>query len=248
MNILGLPFTKAEFTRKDNVIGAILSVIFIALNYYNVGPFTFTNLEVWGFVTGAWSVWLLAKNDMWNWAFGIVNGAIFVYLFWTFKLYADAGINMWYVVAGAYGWAFWLFGGKNKTPREITHANWKVLLAGLVFIAAFTGWEYGHLKDLGDTAPFLDGLTTAMSIFAFWMQARKYIENWYVWILADVIYIPLYFQKGLPLTGILYIGFMAMCFYGLYEWFRIRREFLRSYPGQGDPASDPALYHGVAPA
>jgi nicotinamide mononucleotide transporter len=217
---IGRAFNPATREGKINWSFAILSVMFVTANAYSLGPFTFSNVEVWGFVTGFWSVLLLAQDNVINWPVGIINGAIFVWLFWQYALYADAGINMWYVVAGLYGWGFWLFGGRNKTARLIGHVPWKELGIVLLFIAAFTFWEYGHLKHLGDTAPFLDGLTTAMSIGAFWMQARKYIENWYIWILADCIYIPLYFTKSLPLTGVLYILFMATCFYGIYDWQR----------------------------
>jgi nicotinamide mononucleotide transporter PnuC len=137
----------------------------------------------------------------------------------------------------------------NPRTRE-GQANWLFAFLSvalvLLFIVALTWWEYGHLRHLGDTAPFLDGLTTAMSIGAFWMQARKYIENWWIWILADCIYIPLYFSKALPLTGVLYILFMATCFYGIYDW-------QRKLPGNSilarltarRPTYSDSLYHGV---
>jgi nicotinamide mononucleotide transporter len=231
---------------QANWLFAFLSVAFVILNALSIGPFTFSNVEVWGFVTGFWSVLLLAQDNVSNWPVGIINGAIFVWLFWNYHLYADASINMWYVVAGIYGWVFWMVGGKNRTERKIMHIPLKEFALVLLFIVALTWWEYGHLRHLGDTAPFLDGLTTAMSIGAFWMQARKYIENWWIWILADCIYIPLYFSKALPLTGVLYILFMATCFYGIYDW-------QRKLPGNSilarltarRPTYSDSLYHGV---
>jgi nicotinamide mononucleotide transporter len=210
----------ATLKTKDSILGIVLSVVFVVLNAYQVDPFHFNNVEVWAFVTGAWSVWLLAKENIWNWPVGIVNGAIFVWLFYDYKLFADAGINMWYVIYGMAGLLIWQFGGKNRTPARIKNIPKIEIGLILAFIVAFTYWEYGHLVSLGDTAPFLDGLTTSMSIAAFYMQGRKYLQNWYLWILADIIYIPLYFSKDLALTGVLYIAFMAMCFYGLFNWKR----------------------------
>ena len=106
----------APYARPDIGLALVASAAFIVLNVLRAGPFDFSNVEVAAFVTGAWSVWLVVKNDVWNWPIGIANGGIFVWLFFDAKLYADAGINAFYVVAGAYGWWFWMRGGSAAHP------------------------------------------------------------------------------------------------------------------------------------
>lgn len=206
----------------DYIIGIIASVALAVAGYFNWVPFA--DIEIAAFITGGWSVWMLVKESMWNWFWGIINGAIFVYIFYDYALYADAAINMWYVIAGIAGVVYWKYGGRNRTVKAIQHISKLELIILPLIIAGITYFMYGHLVALQDTAPFLDALTTAMSIVAFYMQARKIIENWWVWIAADIIYIPLYFSKALPLTGILYILFMAMCFAGLWQWWNTMKD------------------------
>jgi HTH-type transcriptional repressor of NAD biosynthesis genes len=197
-----------------------VSLAFIAVNAARVEPFAFSNVEVAAFVTGAWSVWLCAVNNVWNWPIGVANGALFVWVFWDARLYADAALNAWYVVVGLYGWWFWLFGGRGRSQRPVSHLTLREAGIHLVGVAGLTVWGYQHLRSLGDVAPLLDALTSALSISAFFMQARRQLESWWVWICVDLVYIPLYAWKGLPLTATLYVVFLAMCVAGVKRWQR----------------------------
>ena len=76
------------------------------------------------------------------------------------------------------------------------------------------------LRQAHDTAPFWDALTTALSLAAQWLLNSKQLENWYFWIAADAVYVPLYFAKALNLTGIVYALFLGMCLFGLRSWWR----------------------------
>ena len=175
--------------------------------------------EVLGFVTGLINVGLLVVRHILNWPIGILNVLLLMLVFWSAGLYADAGLQIVYVILGAYGWWAWLYGGEQHTElrvRSTSRREWLWLaVAGVVL----TGGLYLFLEHLtGSTVPLADALTTALSLLATYGQTRKLVESWWLWIAADLIYIPLYGYKGLWLTAILYVGFLTLCVFGLRSW------------------------------
>lgn len=174
--------------------------------------------ETLGFVTGAIGVWLTVKENIWNWPIGIANSAFFVVLFLNARLFADMGLQLIYIVLGFLGWYWWLRGGANRTILCVSHASQGTLLILALAAAVATAGLTLFLRSIGDAAPFLDALTTTLSLVAQYMLTRKLIENWYVWITADIIYIGLYGSRGLYLTAILYALFLGLCVLGLRGW------------------------------
>ncbi|WP_433828142.1 nicotinamide riboside transporter PnuC [Actinoplanes sp. CA-015351] len=175
--------------------------------------------EVLGFLTGLVNVGLLVRRHILNWPLGILNVLLLMVVFWSVGLYADAGLQIVYVILGFYGWWAWLYGGADRTRlvvRGTTRAEWLGLaLAGVVL----TGGLWLFLDRLtGSTVPLADALTTALSLLATYGQTRKLVESWWIWIAADLIYIPLYGYKGLWLTAILYVAFLILCVLGLRSW------------------------------
>lgn len=184
--------------------------------------------EVLGFVTGAWCVWLVGRQSVWNWPIGIANNLVWILLFATAGLFADSALQIVYIALAVWGWRNWVQGraGETLAVTGTTGTEW-VWLAG----AGIAGT--GALMLLLDTAtsstvPFWDAVTTVLSLLATWGQATKRWESWLLWIAADLIYIPLYLHKGLTLTALLYAGFLLLCIRGLLAWRRSR-------------ATDPAL-------
>jgi nicotinamide mononucleotide transporter len=176
--------------------------------------------EVLGFITGAAAVWLTVKENVWNWPVGIANSAFYVVVFFHARLYADSSLNILYVVLGFLGWYWWLKGGEHRSVLHVSRAS-KVsagVLAAIGVVA--TAGMTVFLASVHDSAPFLDALTTVLSLIAEYMLARKLLENWWVWITADVIYIGLYSYRSLYLTAILYALFLAMCIAGFVRWRR----------------------------
>ena len=204
------------FARKDVIIGLIASLILTVGSWVHWLPYG--NVDVAAFISGALCVWLLVKNNIWNWPVGIVNAGLFVVLFYNGRLYADAALNALYIVLGIWGWYYWTHMNKQKTQRPITRGGILEQVIVVAIGAVATYFISIHLTNIKDGAPFWDALTTAISLVATYLQARKFIENWWYWIMADVIYIPLYFAKHLPLTGVLYVLFLAMCVKGLFDW------------------------------
>jgi nicotinamide mononucleotide transporter len=129
-----------------------------------------------------------------------------------------------YIVLGVLGWYWWLHGGENKTALHVVKADRGTLIVVCALVIAGTTGMTVVLERIKDAAPFLDALTTAISLGSQYLITKKMIENWYGWIVADVIYVYLYWVKHTPLTAILYFGFLIMCVLGLIAWNRARQQ------------------------
>jgi len=186
-----------------------------------------------GFLTGVVCVWLIVRQNIWNWPWGILNSAIFCVSFFIVGLYADSAIQLVYIALGLYGWWAWLHGGRGRTSLGMHHISRGMAAATLLFVAAATAVFATILAEaLGSTVPLWDGLTTALSLAAQVLLTRKIFENWFLWIAADIVYIPLYAYKHLPLTAALYVVFLGLCLAGIVSWHRT----LRGSSGSGAPA------------
>jgi len=187
-----------------------------AVTAFGVGT---TWAEVLGFATGLINVGLLVRQHILNWPVGILNVLLLMLVFFAAGLYADASLQIVYVVLGAYGWWAWLYGGERRSRlvvRHTTPAEWLWLaVAGIVLTAAL--WLF-LARLTNSTVPLADAVTTALSLLATYGQSRKLVENWWLWITADLIYIPLYGYKDLWLTAILYVAFLILCVFGLRAW------------------------------
>lgn len=176
--------------------------------------------EILGFLSGGACVWLAVRRHVLTWPVGLANNALFFALFYEARLYADMALQTVYFGLGCYGWWIWI-GKRDGSGPAITRARraeWIVLLATL---PAMTVGLRAILVASGGAAPFLDALTTALSLAAQLLLARKRLENWALWILTDLIYVPLYLSRGLVLTAVLYAIFLAMCVVGWRDWRRI---------------------------
>ena len=177
--------------------------------------------EVLGFLTGAACVYLVAKQHIWNWPLGIANNLLWILLFANAGLFADSGLQLIYIGLGLWGWGQWLHGGANRTRRVVTGTSareWTALVA--VGVVGTVPLIWFLATQTSSTVPFWDAVTTTLSLLAVYGQALKRWESWFLWMAADVIYVPLYHYKGLDLTAILYVGFFLLCVKGLVEWRR----------------------------
>ncbi|MFJ4208519.1 nicotinamide riboside transporter PnuC [Paenarthrobacter sp. NPDC089675] len=184
-------------------------------------------IEVIGFVTGAACVYGVARQKLWSWPVGIVNNLAFMVLFLGAGLYGDTVLQVIFGVVGAYGWFNWVRGNRNTAAKDdlpIRDASGREIIWAVGITAAATALVGLMLAlETNSTVPWPDAFILAASLVATWGQAKKILQQWYVWIIVDVVSVPLYFVKGLTLTGILYIGFLALCVYGLIDWKRVRR-------------------------
>jgi len=192
--------------------------------------------ELLGFATGALGVWLTVRFNIWNFPIGIANNVFFFVLFWTARLYADAALQVVYLVLGFLGWWEWLHGGERRSRRVMGPATLRGCLILLALVVPATWGLTVLLTHAHDIAPFWDALSTALSLAAQWLLNLKKLQNWFFWIAADVVYVPLYFVKVLYLTGIVYVLFLSMCVLGLRAW---RREIAAGAPDEATPADAP---------
>lgn len=177
--------------------------------------------ELVGVLFGIGSVWLIARESVWGWPTGLVNVGLFVLVFYEARLYADMGLQVFYVALCAYGWYAWLRGGPGHTSLRVRRAPMRHLaVLGAAGALAAAGLGIALHRHTDASLPYVDSATTACSLVAQWMQTRKWLENWLVWIAVDVVYVGMYIYKQLYLTAGLYTIFLGLAVVGLRHWRR----------------------------
>ncbi len=177
--------------------------------------------EVGGAVFGLLAVWLTVKQNVWCWPTGLVNVALYAFVFFEAKLYADVGLQVVYFVLCAVGWWRWLHPGAQREELPVTRLAAREA-AGLLALGVVAVVGMGSfLSTRTDAAlPFWDSTTVVMSLIAQWLVTRKVLENWHLWIAADVLMVGIYFYKQLYVTTGLYVIFTGLAAQGLLEWKR----------------------------
>lgn len=187
-------------------------------------------LEAVGALLGFIYLYLEYRASIWLWPAGIVLPAIYIFIYFDAGIYANLAINIYYLLAAMYGWYYWLYGGK----RQINSNNEVLAISFmperfyfpviLVFIVTFLTivWLLMYFTD--STVPWIDGFTTALSIIGMWMLARKYIEQWWLWVLVNTVSCVLYINKELYSTFVLFAVSAVVSLSGYFKW---RRMMLR---------------------
>ncbi|MBC8394693.1 MAG: nicotinamide mononucleotide transporter [Deltaproteobacteria bacterium] len=176
-------------------------------------------IETIGVAFGLVCVVLTVRQNIWCWPTGLVNVTLFMIMFYKARLYADMGLQAVYIVLSIYGWYQWLHGGPEKGELPVSQIGLK-LFVNLMLIGIsgtlLMGWALANYTNAD--LPYWDSTTTVMSLIAQWMLAKKILENWLVWISADVLFIGIYFYKELYLTGLLYVIFLILATSGFILW------------------------------
>jgi nicotinamide mononucleotide transporter len=181
--------------------------------------------EFWGFVTSLICVWLNARENVWGWGWAILSAGLSAKLFYDQRLFGDMYLQFFFIGSAFYGIYSWLHGGKQNTTLPIAHITWQASLI-LGFVSVLTCFLLIQiLASIKGDAVYLDSITTTLSLLGQYMLARKYIENWAIWIIANVLYVGLYFQKDMWLYGILYAIFIALALYGWWSWLDKKQDF-----------------------
>lgn len=178
-------------------------------------------LEIFGTIVGLIYLYYEYKAHRLLWVMGIIMPAISVGVYYNAGLYADMGINIYYILAGVYGYVVWTFRNKQRRQVElpITRMPRKAYIYTIALVICLHSIIYYILEYFTDsTVPSWDAFTTALSVIAMWMLARKYIEQWWLWIVVDVVSAGLYIYKGIYFYAGLYALYAVIAVLGYYNW------------------------------
>jgi nicotinamide mononucleotide transporter len=176
-------------------------------------------LEFIAVVTGIASVVFSRKENILVFPVGIISTAIYIYLYLTHGLYADATVNLYYTVMSVIGWMMWARKADGTPTLLITGSTRKDWQQSLLFFGACWLVLFLVLKNFTDsTVPQADSFTSAAAFTGMWLMNKKKLENWLWWIITDLVSIPLNFYKHLVFTSFQYAVFLVLATMGYITW------------------------------
>ena len=183
-------------------------------------------LEILGLLVGLLYLYWEYRADWRMWIASVVMPAISLFVYWNAGLYADFAIDIYYLLIAVYGFWVWRRGkpsplGGNRGGAPICRTPlgmWPVL--ALAFLVIYLGIAYVLIHFTPSTVPWWDALNTALSIVAMWMLARKWVEQWLVWLVVDAVSTALYIYKGIPFYAVLYALYTVIAWFGYRKWLR----------------------------
>jgi nicotinamide mononucleotide transporter len=172
----------------------------------------------------ALSVYLQARENIWNWPTAIVSVLMYTVVYVKSGLYSDAGLQMYFLVTSIYGWHHWLRGGAGRTELHVTRASRKVWFYCAVLGIAFWIADASITSRIKGVAfPWIDAGTTTISLIAQWMVTRKLLESWLLWTFVNIVYVPVLISKNLYPTALLYFVMLLIAIKGYVDWRRSYR-------------------------
>jgi nicotinamide mononucleotide transporter len=188
-----------------------------------------------GFATGLACVVLAARGSIWNFPLGIANAMVLGVLFHQVGLFGDMVLQGVFFALSIQGWIGW----RNRERRTLRPCAGKLSdhLMGIVVMAVLVFPLRHRLEILGGSAPWPDALVTAGSLWAQWLLNRRSVSCWVWWIAVDLVSVPLYWSKGLPLISLLYVVFLGLCAHGWLQWRRDLSEARVDEEASGIPAA-----------
>ena len=178
-------------------------------------------LEITAVLFGFASVWYSKQNNILVFPTGLISTSIFVYLLFKWQLLGDMMINGYYFIMSFYGWYIWTrkVDAKNLTPISRATKSEQIIAVIIFALTLVLVYQVYQFYDMWTNwVAYVDTLTTALFFVGMWLMAKRKIENWYFWVVADIISIPLYLYKGLTFTSIQYFGFTILAIFGFLAW------------------------------
>lgn len=181
-------------------------------------------LEVAGLLVGLAYLYFEYHANRLMWLMSVIMPMISTWVYFRAGLYADFGINIYYLLIAVYGYIAWTFGlsRKKSGPLKVTHMRasyYLPVIAALALVFGFLAWVL--ISFTNSTVPYWDAFTTALSIIAMWMLARKYAEQWLAWFIVDAVCVGLYIYKGIYFYAALYAVYTVIALLGYRKWLRM---------------------------
>ena len=180
-----------------------------------------SGIEVVAVILTALGVWLQARRSIVSYPLNLAGVALYLWVFFDARLYSDMLLQVFFAATLIYGWVQWSRGVISDGTVAIVVPSRRELVLGLAggsLGIVCLGYPMAHYTNAA--APWLDATLTSYSLVANLWLARCYVENWWLWIALDVVYVGLYAAKGLYPTSALYAGLLVLCCYALVQWRR----------------------------
>ncbi|ADR23277.1 nicotinamide mononucleotide transporter [Marivirga tractuosa] len=179
-------------------------------------------LEGLGVSFGILYIYFAAKEMIWCWYASLVSVSIYLVICYQVQLYAEMGLNFYYLGTTIYGW--WHWRNPNRKEKELPISKMKLKEHGIFIIAGilFTfGLGYFLIEKTDAQLPYLDSFTTVFSVLTTLLVTRKVLENWLYWIVIDTVAVYIYFQRELFLTSLLMAAYVIIAAVGYFNWRRL---------------------------
>jgi nicotinamide mononucleotide transporter len=180
-------------------------------------------LEVTAVVFAMAYLLLAVRENVLCWLFAFLSTAIYTVLFWDVSLLMESALNVYYMAMAVYGWYQWTRGGTNgdELPhalavRSMSGSQHVWVIAAIVVLSAVSGYLLGEHSTAA--WPYVDSFTTWASVITTYLVARKYLQNWLYWIIIDAVSVPLYIDRGLNLTALLFVAYVVIAVIGYFKW------------------------------
>lgn len=178
--------------------------------------------EVAGALIALLYLYFTIKQNIWLWPLGFISSGIYAFVFFRAKVYAGMVLQIYFVIISLYGWYTWWKGKNNSSSsipvkslfNEVKLALKLLMIASFLFILLSQILVYYTDSDI----PYFDAFITALSMVATWMLAKKYMEHWLIWLIADSVSVGVYLNKNLYFTTVLYSVYTLMAIVGYREW------------------------------
>jgi nicotinamide mononucleotide transporter len=166
---------------------------------------------------------LAVKENILCWLFAFLSTAIYTVLFWDVSLLMESALNVYYMAMAVYGWHQWTRGGTNGDDgthalavRSMSGQQHVLVISGIAVLTFVSGY---FLSEHSSAAwPYIDSFTTWASVITTYLVTRKYLQNWLYWIVIDTVSIPLYIDRGLNLTALLFVAYVVIAVVGYVKW------------------------------